>query len=241
MVEILNPESLFEDDLRDQHPNLVTTEPTLEETIDEQLHINNSETAFGEAEQPQLLFMDKKRLGNLFKRIRNTSNTLRNIYTFLKSFSKISWMAKYILYLLSFVVLGLIALCGYALFKIIVYVPKGLKWCFTFKRKQPENSNPIIENTQTVAQPNQTSAVSLERIFSLFSLVIYFSLQTLRLKKNGWRHSDIDKKNLRNWLGKNMDKRLDLNTLECLSQDVKLTPTQVYDFLRAEKVRIKKC
>ena len=146
MVELLNPE--FEGDLTNQ-PTLVNTE-ALAETREEQFQ-NDSDTALGESvEQNQPLIFDKKRLEKLFQKMRKASDILKNIYSLFMAFSKVSWIAKYILYLLTFVVFGLISLCGYALVKAILYLCKGLKWCFTVKYNQLENS---INET---AQPEST-------------------------------------------------------------------------------------
>ena len=45
---------------------------------------------------------------------------------------------------------------------------------------------------------------------------------------------------LRNWVQSNMDRRLDINTLDPLSLQTTLTINQVHDFLRNEKRRLKK-
>jgi hypothetical protein len=54
------------------------------------------------------------------------------------------------------------------------------------------------------------------------------------------RHKESDKIFLKSWLDSNMNRRLTQNTIEQLSQQSTLTTFQVYDYLRAEKKRIKR-
>jgi hypothetical protein len=54
------------------------------------------------------------------------------------------------------------------------------------------------------------------------------------------RHKESDKIFLKTWLDSNMNRRLTQNTIEQLSQQSTLTTFQVYDFLKAEKKRLKR-